>query len=199
MFHHLLLRHVYSFGLLKFVMFRHVLFSGMFNHLLLRHVYSFGLYNFHAHCRPGTCFLLRGRCVSGCTTGRAGLLLSSADVETASSFGMFILSACISLSCFGLFYFPACLLTTFFFGMFLLSACLLVSCFGMFYFLTTFFFRMFLLSACLLVSCLGMFYFPVCLTTFFCVLSSAEQRWRGNSVKLSHVYSFGLFIVKVIQ
>ena len=125
--------------------------------------------------------------------------LSSADVETASSFGMFILSACLSLSCFGLFYFPACLLTTFFFGMFLLSACLLVSCFGMFYFLTTFFFRMFLLSACLLVSCLGMFYFPVCLTTFFCVLSSAEQRWRGNSVKLSHVYSFGLFIVKVIQ
>ena len=79
MFHHLLLRHVYSFGLLKFVMFRHVLFSGMFNHLLLRHVYSFGLCNFHAHFRPGTCLLLRGRCVSGCTTGRAGLLLSSAE------------------------------------------------------------------------------------------------------------------------
>ena len=41
---------------------------------------------FHAHFRPGTRLLLRDRCVRGCTTGRAGLLLSSADVESASSF-----------------------------------------------------------------------------------------------------------------
>ena len=54
---------------------------------------------------------------------------------------------------------------------------------------------MFILSACLIVSCFGMLYFPACLTTFFFVLSSAEQRWRGNSVKLGHVVFFfpGLF------
>ena len=40
MFDHLVLRHVYSFGLFKFVMLRNDLFSGMFNHLLLGHVYS---------------------------------------------------------------------------------------------------------------------------------------------------------------
>ena len=66
-FNHLLLRHVDSFGLCNFVVFRHVLFSGMFSDLLacfgwyvvaltrtstcingvkLWHVYSFGLFNY---------------------------------------------------------------------------------------------------------------------------------------------------------
>ena len=93
---------------------------------------------------------------------------------TTLFFGMFILSACLSLSCLGMFYFPACL-TTFFSGMFIIY-------FGLFacvMFLHVLFFNHLLLRH---VSSFGL---------FTCVMFRHVLFF--HHLLLRHVSSFGLF------